>query len=117
MSEAAVSLPTTIEDPRPAPKRKPAAKKAEPKKAAKKRGKVKTEKRNSGPTGVRYAFPPDAKVVWTTEGNPCRPGTARHERVERVRRHAGKSVGSLLETGTKPRTINVCVKRKWCRVG
>jgi pyruvate/2-oxoglutarate dehydrogenase complex dihydrolipoamide acyltransferase (E2) component len=75
--------------PKPAPKKKAAA----PKPAAKPAGKPAAD---------------DAVIAWQGKDNPFRPGSGRHERTERLRKHSGKTVAQFLAAGGKRGTIAKC---------
>jgi hypothetical protein len=75
-----------------------APKKAAPKKAA--------AKPAPAPKGKPAAD--DATIAWQGKENPFRPGSGRHERTDRLRKHDGKTVEKFLAAGGKRGTIAKC---------
>jgi hypothetical protein len=87
------------------PAKKAVAKKAA-KKSAKKAVKKVATKTDGEAKAPRSKFPSDAIVTWIAkDGNPCREGTARWERYEKLRKATGKSVEKVLAAGVPSATL------------
>lgn len=81
--------------------------KSKPKKAAAKAKKA---------GGKRSLFATDAKITWLGKDNPARDGSGKHDRIENVRKHGGKTVATFLSRG-KHGTLGWCVKNGLAKVG
>lgn len=92
------------------PAKKTAAKKvAAPKKAA--AASAASAKKTTGRAGDDTAI-----ITWKGRGaegdNPSKEGSGRFERIDRLRRHAGKTVAAFLKAGGKRATLSWCVTHK-----
>jgi hypothetical protein len=87
------------------------AKKAVAKKAAKKPAKKAAKKvaKKVSADGVakapRSKFGADQVVTWIAKENPCREGSARHDRYEKLRKASGKTVEKVLAAGVPSATL------------
>jgi hypothetical protein len=113
VAEVAAEAQPAEPPPGPAPKAKPPAKrkftgnrkvpkKTAPKPAAKAKAKPQPAAKAKAP---RAELPEDAVIKWLAEANPARQGGARWERVEKLRKAAGKTVAAALKIGVPAHTI------------
>jgi len=90
--------------------KKTTAKKA--KKAVAKKGRRVAAKKaaTNGAGRKRAALDENAKITWVGEGVPGREGSARWKRIENLKKHGGKTVGTFLKSSIgKPGTLRWCV--------
>lgn len=97
---------------------KKTAKKATAKKAAKgaKKGATKKAAANARTPVARSKFKPEATINVKIKENPAREGSGRHDRIQNLMKHNGKTVEQFLKSGGKSGTLNYSVEQGWITV-
>ena len=93
------------------------AKKTKKTKAAKPAKKVKAAKaaKKGGGAG-RASYDENHKITWTGKENPRREGSAAYDRLEKVRKHGGKTVKTHRANGGRDATLTFAVKNGLAKV-
>lgn len=92
-----------------APKKAPAKKTAAPKATSK--------KTNGEARMLKYNVEQTISWIGDAEGNnPSRAGTGRHERMELVRKHDGKTVGKYMAAGGRTSTLSSCEGKELIKI-
>lgn len=81
--------------------------------------KTKTQKQAKVATAPR-GLALSARITWVGKGpdkaNPARPGGARFERIELLRKCNGRTVGHYLNSGGNPDTLLFNAHLRWVKV-
>lgn len=57
------------------------------------------------------------KITWLADGNPCRAGSARFDRYEKLRKCSGKTVKTALASGVPSATLTNAMAQKIIKIG